>query len=110
MQTKAKGTLAEAQAASYLQAHGFTIITQNYYAKKMGEVDIVATKEGVYHFVEVKSGLGFDPRQNLSHKKLSRVIKSAYLYLKQHAIDAPFCIDACIVQEGEVELYENITL
>jgi len=72
---------------------------------------IIAQKDGVLHFIEVKSsGRAFDPVYNLTPKKLQRVINSAHYYLKVKKLDLPFCIDALLIRRGEVELIENITL
>lgn len=110
MFSKAKGDIAEQKAVLYLKKSGFTIVSQNYFAKKMGEIDIVAIKSDVYHFIEVKSGKGFDPIYNLTPAKLHKVIKSSQLYLKQHHIQVPFCIDAIIIRDEALEFIENLTI
>ncbi len=105
------GNEAEDLATRFLQEAGYRIVERNYYARKLGEIDIVAMKEGVLHFVEVKSAArDFDPVYNLTPTKLRRVINSAHYYLKEKRLDLPFCIDALIIRRGEVELIENITL
>ena len=110
MHTKRKGDLAEKKALNYLKKIGYSIIEQNYYAKKLGEIDIIATKNDAYHFIEVKSGSTFDPRQNLSSSKMSKLINSVHLYVKHHRIRKAFCIDACIIEGDKIEMIENITL
>lgn len=105
------GDDAEELATRFLEEAGFRIVERNYYARKLGEIDIIAEKLGVLHFVEVKSASkDFDPVYNLTAAKLRRVINSAQYYLKEKGLDLPFCIDALIVRRGEVELLENITL
>jgi putative endonuclease len=105
------GNTAEDLAVRFLEEAGFRIVERNYYARKLGEIDIVAVKEGVLHFVEVKSASrDFDPVYNLTPGKLRRVVNSAHYYLKEKNLDLPFCIDALIVRRGEVELIENVTL
>lgn len=108
--SREKGNAAEDRAADFLQKEGFAIVERNFYAKKMGELDIIAAKEGVLHFVEVKSGSGFEPVYNLTPGKLNKVINSAQLYMKQKGLDMPFCIDALIISDEGIELLENITL
>ena len=49
------GKYYEAKAIEYLQSNGFKIIEINYFAKKLGEIDIITTKDDIYHFIEVKS-------------------------------------------------------
>ena len=105
------GIESETLATRFLEERGFVIVERNYYARKLGEIDIVAMKEGVLHFIEVKSaGRDFDPVYNLTPAKISKVIKSAHYYLKAKRLDMPYCIDALLVRRGDVELIENITL
>jgi putative endonuclease len=105
------GNDAEELATQFLQEAGFVIIERNFYARKLGEIDIIAHRHGVWHFIEVKSaGRSFDPIYNLTPTKLQRVIRSAHYYLKIHHLNVAFCIDALLVRQGEVELLENITM
>ena len=48
------GEIGENVAAKFLMKHGFAILDRNY-TKKWGEIDIVAEKDNLLHFVEVKS-------------------------------------------------------
>ena len=48
------GQKSEALAATFLEDKGYTIITTNWHCA-MGELDIVAKKDGVLVFVEVKA-------------------------------------------------------
>jgi len=86
-------------------------LERNYYARKLGEIDIIASKNGVLHFIEVKSaGADFDPVYNITPSKLRKVINSAYYYMKERKLDMAFSIDALIIRKGDIELIENITL
>ena len=58
--SREKGNFAEKRAISFLEDSGFKIIETNFHAKKLGEIDIVAFKNDVYHFCEVKSGLNYE--------------------------------------------------
>ncbi len=107
--TTTKGLEAEGIACEYLQNLGYQVVARNV-RKKFSEIDIVAKKNGVYRFVEVKSGIGFDPVYNLTPSKLKKIIKGVGAYIASHKIDAPYCIDLVVVRDGECELYENITL
>lgn len=51
--TREIGNRGEESAANYLQTHGFKILERNWKIKA-GEIDIIAEREGVIHFVEVK--------------------------------------------------------
>lgn len=106
-----KGNQNETVAVKYLENIGFVIIERNYFAKKLGEIDIIATKEEVLHFIEVKSAKAdFDPIYNLTPVKLRKVINSAYFYMKSKGLHVAFSIDAMIIRQDKVELIENITL
>lgn len=108
--TKSKGDYFEQKAVSYLTDNGFTLVEQNYYAKKLGEIDIIVTKGDVYHFVEVKSGESFEAVYNITPSKLSKLYRSIDFYLKEKRIDVAYCIDAIIFFDEELEYLENITL
>ena len=58
-------------AIKYLQAKGYKIIRENIYHRQ-GEIDILAIKDGVWRFIEVKtrSNLKFgEPIQSVSDRK-----------------------------------------
>lgn len=105
------GDKSETKATRFLEHEGFAIVERNYYASKLGEIDIIAIKGSVLHFIEVKSAQSdFDPIYNITPAKLRKVINSAHYYMKSKKLDISFCIDALLVRSGEVELIENITL
>jgi len=108
--SRAKGNLAEDKACKFLEDNGFSIVEQNFYSR-FGEIDIIATKDNVLHFVEVKSGLDYESAvQNITPKKLSRIIKTAYVYMKKNSIDVDFTIDGVIITPKNIELIENMTI
>ena len=108
--TKNTGDYFETKACDFLVTNGFEIIQRNYYAKKLGEIDIIAIKNNVYHFVEVKSGSGFEAVYNITPQKLRKLYKSIEFYLKEKNLDVTYCIDAIIFENQELEYLENITL
>lgn len=61
------GNIGEDIACRYLQGKGFTIVTRNY-SRKWGEIDIIAQKDSVPHFIEVKSVTGDFSREMGSRK------------------------------------------
>lgn len=108
---KQSGDENETIGTRYLEELGYAIIERNFYAKKLGEIDIIAQKDGVLHFIEVKSAnADFDPIYNMTAKKLKRVINSTHYYLKSKNLDVEFCIDALIIRQGSIELIANVTL
>ncbi len=108
---KKYGDQSEELASTFLKQEGFIILEQNYFARKLGEIDIIAQKDDVLHFVEVKSGkTDFDPVYNVTPAKLRKVINSAHYYMKTKNLDVAFSIDALIIRYEEVEFIENVTL
>lgn len=105
------GNRNENLASDFLEAEGFAIVARNYYAKKLGEIDIIAMRDGVLHFIEVKSAQAdFDPIHNFTPSKQRKVINSAYYYMKTHHLDMVFSIDLVVIRWGEVEFLENVTM
>lgn len=105
--TQQKGEVGEKIALEYIVNDGFTVIETNY-TKKTGEIDIVATKQGILHFIEVKtlfnnyadnvshlSGRSeakadetkpYDPWQNVSREKLRRFGRTCELYIIEKGV------------------------
>jgi len=114
------GNIGENIACRFLEKRGFRIVERNY-RKKWGEIDIIATKNGVLHFVEVKtiSSKGdYMPEDNVRAWKklrLSRVIRT-YLLDKKVPEDTEFEVDIVAVffdketGESKVEMLENVNL
>lgn len=108
--SRSKGDIAEDKACEFLNSQGFKIIEKNFYAKKLGEIDIIAIKNKTYHFVEVKSANDYETAvNNITTTKLSKLKRSVDYYLQKKEIDSDFCIDAIIVVDDEIEFLENIT-
>ena len=111
--SKQKGDLAEEIAIDYLVQKNFKIVHKNFFAKKLGEIDIVAYQDKVLNFIEVKSGEG-EPIYNITPSKLSKIIRSVDYYLQKYSIIGAYQIDAVIVKDysldNRVELIENITI
>ncbi len=106
--TKAKGANAENIAKEFLQNSGFEIVECNYFTR-YGEIDIVAQKDSIYHFIEVKSGKNFNPLQNVTPKKLNRIIDSIHIYLANHSLDVAFCVDIITIRNGKIEFFNNVS-
>ena len=108
--SRAKGNLAEDKACKFLSGNGFTIIQRNFYSR-FGEIDIITSKDGIFHFIEVKSSLEYELAvQNIMPQKLHKSIRTVHVYLKKNNLDVAFMIDAVIVTPKDIDLLENITL
>ena len=86
------------------------------YKTKLGEIDIIAEKEGSLVFVEVKSRsspLFGPPLNRVTKEKKRNIIKTALSYLKKHALcDKEARIDVVAVNFDKTgperfELIEN---
>ena len=86
MKRKKLGNIGEELASKYLESQGYKVLHRNY-RTKMGEIDIIAEKNGTTYFVEVRSinnTLFAHPAQTLSPAKLNHLRKAIYMYLALH--------------------------
>jgi putative endonuclease len=113
-----EGNRGEEIAVKYLQDKGYKIIDRNFRLKG-GEIDIVAVKDGILIFVEVKTrtsnqfGTGFEA---ITSWKIKSLIKSAYFYKATHRdlpeemrIDAVSIMVDNFSNSHSIEHIENIT-
>jgi len=108
--SRAKGNIAEDRASEFLEENGFLIIERNFYSR-FGEIDLIASKDEVLHFIEVKSGLDFESAiQNITPSKLNKIVKTAHIYMKKNALNVDFVLDAIVVTPSEIQMIENVTL
>ncbi len=82
-ESRKRKILLKKRAISFLIDLNYIIVETNFYAKKLGEIDIVAKKDNIYHFCEVKSANSFEAAvQNLTKSKLSKIKRSVDYYLQ----------------------------
>ena len=100
------GATAEDSAADFLRGLGYTIVTRNYVAPGLSEIDIVAMDGDLMVFVEVKerrSGSLVGPEESVSLGKQRRLWAAANYYLGdvvQKEVDARF--DVIAFDGGEI--------
>ena len=116
------GALGENMACRFLVKHGFKILDRNY-SKKWGEIDIVAEKDKIFRFIEVKSIVSYEtdryrPEENVHYqklKRLSRVIQT-YLLDKKVSYETEWQIDIMAVfldlenKKAKFRFMENIII
>jgi len=81
------GRAGERVAANYLKARGYSILKRNYRSAR-GEIDIVAFRDGVLAFVEVRAQTLpalVDPLRTVTRRKQRRIIAAAHAYLASGA-------------------------
>lgn len=119
-QKRKTGNLGEDLACRFLVKRGFEVIERNY-LRKWGEIDIIAKKDNILHFVEVKSvsreiitGVSlreggqapetsddndyYRPEDNLHPWKLERLKRTIQSYLYEKGEDVS---GACPVRETD---------
>ena len=120
------GDFGESAVCKFLMKHGFSIIERNY-LKPWGEIDIVARKGEVTHFIEVKSvqcssledvihETGYRPEDNIHEAKLKRLSRTIQTYVLEKNIgDAwQFDIATAYVERSlkriKIRLMSNVVL
>ena len=108
-QNKEKGNQGEWLAAKQMQKLGYTIIEQNY-RSQWGEIDIIAQKDDVLVFTEVKFRKGTEkglPAEAVNWKKQQHIIETAKAYLAEHNITDKDCrFDVAeILQEADKKYF-----
>lgn len=78
-----KGFNAEMVINSYLVRHGYKIIKHRY-KTEYGEIDIIASKEKLLLFVEVKSRKTIPDHEIINSKQKKRCCEAAMYFLSQH--------------------------
>lgn len=79
------GQRGEQLAVEYLQAQGYAILERNWRCPS-GEIDIVASHNGVLVFVEVRTRRAVHfgtPEESITPRKRSRLVAAAYTYLQE---------------------------
>ena len=80
------GSWGEQVAAQYLEMRGFTILDRNY-RTPYGEIDLIAQKEDMIIFVEVKTRSGKEfgmPEDAITPKKREHLTQCAQYYWLQY--------------------------
>jgi len=110
------GQKGEQIAADFLQEKGYQILNRNY---RVGhsDIDILATKNGYLVFTEVRTksrdNNGF-PEDTLTKKKLTRMKKTAEMYIAFNHYEGLARLDAvCIILDNSDKImhlkhYKNV--
>lgn len=93
--TQIHGKLGENVACKYLKKQGYIILARNY-RKRFGEIDIIAKKEEMYIFVEVKTRADTEygmACEAVTKSKQQKLIQTAKCYIMEKMLDAAFSFD-----------------
>ena len=99
-----KGIIYEEQAAKFLVSEGYEVIARNWACPRMGEIDIIAEKDGITVFVEVRarSNPSFgSPEESINAAKISKIIKTAQAYIKKCSPKTDFRFDVVSIVPGK---------
>ncbi|NCS99637.1 YraN family protein [Candidatus Parcubacteria bacterium] len=118
--TQKIGQLGEDLAVKFLKREGFSIICRNYTVKQ-GEIDVIAKKDSILYFFEVKSSIykrdvsyeTYNPAENMHPKKIERFLKAVNIYLMNNEVSCETDIkllNVLIDQDEKVAKVEMIDL
>lgn len=84
------GTNGEDAAAEKLKAEGFKILKRNFAIHNVGEIDIIAEKDGDIHICEVRTRLNIgyypDSAESVTASKRKKVMRTTEFYLTNENI------------------------
>ena len=106
---KKTGRKGEKQACAYLKKQGYKILERGF-KTPFGEVDIVAKREDVIVFTEVKTRLSDTfgaPCEAVDERKNFRYRQSAKYYFAGRQIDVTVRFDVIEIYRGEINHIEN---
>lgn len=125
------GDTGEDIVVKQLVKHGYKILDRNY-SRKWGEIDVVAKKNKVLHFIEVKAvtqairkmsnrGVSyetFSPEDHVNYAKKQRLARIVQTYLSEKHVssETPYQVDVAVVfldfniRKARISMIENIEL
>lgn len=121
MTTIGTGTLGEDIATKYLNDRGYVLLERNF-KKKWGEIDVIAKKDGIIHFVEVKavshvtrfdleksiSKAEWRPEEHVDEHKKRKLRQIIETWLQDHKEVSQFQVDVCALRIVENDRYASI--
>lgn len=128
--TQKTGQLGEKIASKYLKNKNFLILDNNY-SRKWGEIDIIALKDNITHFIEVKTvAVSYEtvlkdvsreknyyikPEENMTFQKYKKLEKAVGSYVGEKGLEGEFQIDLLTVyldesrKEAHIKVFEKIS-
>lgn len=111
------GQYGESLAKKYLEEKKFFILTSNFHTR-YGEIDIIAVKNNILHFVEVKTrtNLAFGwPEEAVTEQKVEKMISAAGDYIRNNNFNIDWQIDIIAIlinrrqKTASIDYFENIS-
>jgi putative endonuclease len=118
------GEYGELICKKYILEQGYKILDANFSTKE-GEIDLIAKKKDIIYFIEVKSVScentdnidrrnTYNPADNFNNKKLDKIRKVSYSWLRNMNIENKTQIDLYLVYidrrkiNHKIEILDNI--
>lgn len=105
------GNEAETKATSFLRDNSYEILTRNY-STRVGEIDIIASRDGFICFVEVKyrNPMGYGTAIDaITKSKMHKILMTAKRYLNEVGTpDADYRIDVVVIDGTQIEILQNV--
>lgn len=124
MDSKNLGNFGERIAERFLKKKGYEILDKNYYAKfvsgpQRGEIDIVAKRENIISFVEVKTLRlqdSFLPEDKVDFQKQRKLVKTAESWLMKNRVplDSQWQVDVVAIRvdqaakKAKIKHFKNV--
>lgn len=109
----------------HLVKHCYNVLDRNY-RKKWGEIDIIAKKDGIIHFIEVKTiNVSYEtnngnhqPEENVHYWKRQRLARAIKTYLLENKVsdETEWQVDVLAVfldfktKRAKIRITENVLL
>lgn len=108
------GKLGEDMAAAHLQERGYTILCRNF-RRPCGEIDIIAVKDEVTYFVEVKTRSSSDyanPADSVTRRKRRQIANAAMMWFAEQGKEtfSTLLVAEVYLENARVELIEDFLL
>ena len=109
MNRREKGAQSEEAAARHLTQKGYRILQRNF-RWKGGEIDIIAQRNELIVFVEVRarsySTFG-SAAETINASKKEKIKRTALLYLQKNRLDSPARFDVITFDGDNLAHFEN---
>ena len=112
MNSRLKGNGGEDYAIDTLIKDGYAILGRNF-SSRFGEIDVIAEKDGIIAFIEVKTrkrGSMVTGFESITPVKIKRIIKTAEYYLCTRGCDLQprFDVFSAITDGGIITEYHHL--
>ncbi|MCR4942751.1 MAG: YraN family protein [Campylobacter sp.] len=104
------GFNSEDEACKFLKKQGCEILHRNFHSR-FGEIDIIAEKNEILHFIEVKaSDKNYATIYRLTPQKMAKILKTIDFYFMKYKCQNDYQIDLITIENDEIKWLENLSL